>query len=183
MKIELLEQDLDSSRRTYDVHMCRDFPQDELKPWEITKSLYERGIYDFLEAYSDGKLVGYAWMVTPDGQTALIDYLAVLPQYRGTGIGSEILKCLCERYRRQGKQLILESEHPDGAPDPSLAVRRLGFYARSGFLNTGLQVMLFGVRFCILAHGICANAKQEMEHIYRAMFPDGLYETAVTFLE
>lgn len=182
MQIKLIERNLSESRTTFEMHMHRDFPESEIKPWEITKSLYEKGIYEFFDVFSDGKMVGYVWIVSPEGGVALIDYLAVLPQYRGTGVGSKILKELCARYARMGKTLILESEYPDEAPNPQVAERRLGFYARAGFMDSGVQVRLFGVRFCILAHGIRGREKEDLACIYRSMFPCGLYEKAVVFL-
>ena len=182
MQIILAEQSLDAAKKTYDTHMHRDFPENERKPWDITVSLYERGIYEMLEARWEGKLVGYAWMVCPEGGSALIDYLAVLPEYRGSGIGSEILKELTLRYRMRRQSLLLESEFPEEAPDPAAAVRRLAFYARSGFLDSGVLVRLFGVKFCILSSCADLDAKEQMYGIYHAMFPGELYLQAVRFL-
>lgn len=182
MQIELVEQSLDAAKRTYDTHMRRDFPENERKPWAMTVSLYERGIYEMLEARLEGKMVGYVWMVCPGGETALIDYLAVLPEYRDTGIGGAILRELTHRYRMRGQCLLLESEFPEEAPDPDMAIRRLGFYARSGFLNTGVLVRLFGVKFSILSSNAELNAKEQMRGIYNAMFPGDLHLRAVRFL-
>ena len=162
--------------------MHRDFPEDERKPWNVTLDLYGRGIYEMLEARWEGKMVGYAWMVCPEGSSALIDYLAVLPEYRDSGIGSAILRELTLRYRTRGQSLLLESEFPEEAPDPDIAVRRLSFYARSGFLDSGVLVRLFGVKFCILSSNADLDAKEQMCGIYHAMFPGDLYQYAVQFL-
>ena len=183
MNITLLEQSLDTARITYETHMRRDFPENELKPWDITVSLYERGIYEMLEIRWEGKMVGYAWIVCPKGEASLIDYLAVLPEYRNSGIGSLILKALSSRYQKLGQYLLLESEFPGEAPNPSIAVRRLGFYNRSGFQDTGVQVRLFGVRFCILSSKPSVNTGEQMRHIYKAMFPEDLFCQAVEFLK
>ena len=182
MQIVLLEQSLEAAKRTYDSHMQRDFPESERKPWDITLSLHERGIYEMLEARWEGKMVGYAWMVSPVGESALIDYLAVLPEYRNCGIGGMVLQALSDRYRLRGQHLLLESEFPGEAPDPQIAVRRLGFYARSGFLETGVHVRLFGVKFCILSDCAAMNAHEQMQYIYAAMFPGEQYRRAVEFL-
>ena len=182
MQLILTEQSLDTAKKTYDTHMHRDFPENERKPWDITVSLYERGIYEMLEARWEGKLVGYVWMVCPEGRSALIDYLAVLPEYRGSGFGSTILRELAQRYHLRGQSLLLESEFPEEAPDPAIAVRRLSFYARSGFLNSGVLVRLFGVKFYILSSNADLDAKEQMRGIYHAMFPEELYLRAVQFL-
>ncbi len=182
MQIILKEQSLTEAKETFDTHMQRDFPVNEQKPWDVTLGLYSKGIYEMLEIRSGGAMVGYAWMVCPEGNAALIDYLAVLPQYRGTGIGGRILKELSCRYARRGQTLLLESEFPDEAPDPQIARRRLGFYARAGFLDTGVQVRLFDVRFAILSPADPSAARQQMQTIYKAMFPGELLPRAVTFL-
>lgn len=182
MEIVLKEQTLSQAKALYETHMHRDFPENEIKPWDITVNLYEKGIYEMLEAHADGKMIGYVWMLCPAGDAALIDYLAVLPAYRNAGLGSEILKVLSKRYQSRGKGLILESEYPNEAPNPQIAVRRLEFYAKAGFRDTGTQVRLFGVRFCILANGLNGNGSAYMESIYRAMLPEELYDKAVEFL-
>ena len=162
---------------------CRcSFPESELKPWDITVDLCEHGIYEMLEARWEGKMVGYAWMVCPKGNFALIDYLAVLPEFRNSGIGGAILQELAIRYRMRGKSLLLESEFPGEAPDPEIAVRRLSFYARSGFWDTGVLVRLFGVKFCILSSCPDLDAREQMRCIYNAMFPGELFRRAVRFL-
>jgi GNAT superfamily N-acetyltransferase len=182
MRIILFEQSLDAAKNTYDIHMQRDFPENERKPWDITVDLRERGIYEMLEARWEGELVGYAWVVCPEGSSALIDYLAILPEFRNRGIGGAILRELRQRYSMRGKSLLLESEFPEEAPDPAIAVRRLAFYARSGFLDSGVLIRLFGVKFCILASNSEPDAKEQMRVIYEAMFPGDLYRQAVVFL-
>ncbi len=178
----LKNQTPDVAINTFHTHMQRDFPQSEIKPWEIAMDLYRRGIYEMLEAWEDGKMVGYVWTVCPAGDAVLIDYLAVLPEFRGSGVGSRMLNALRRRYQNGGKILLLESEYPQEAPDLEIARRRLGFYARAGFADTGVQVRLFGVRFCILSP-VGEGAKWRMTEIYRAMFPEELYHQAVEFLE
>ena len=182
MHIIWTEQSLDVAKKTYDTHMHRDFPESELKPWDITVGLRDRGIYEMLEARLDGKMVGYAWILCPDGSSALIDYLAVLPEFRNSGIGGTILRELSIRYNSRGQSLLLESEFPEEAPDPAMAVRRLGFYKRSGFMDTGVLVRLFGVKFCILSSVTGLDTKEQMSSIYKAMLPKNLFLQAVEFL-
>lgn len=179
MDMKLIQLTLPEGKRIFDTHMARDFPAAEIKPWEIMEKLYRNGYYDMLAAELDGKMVGYAWQFRPGGDVVLVDYLAVFPEYRGTGIGKRILQAMGEYYQ---EKLILESEFPDEAPDRSMAERRLGFYRRSGFEITGVQVRLFGVRFHILAQGGDQNTKSHMEQIYNAMLTPEQAKTAVEFL-
>ena len=180
MEIQLKLQTPEEGKLFFQRDMQRDFPEDEIKPWFVIEELLRQGVYELLGAWCDDVQVGYAWMFVPAGESILVDYLAVLPEYRGTGVGTAVLQALRQRYN--DKLIILESEFPDEAPEPDVARRRLGFYHRAGFVNTGVEVILFGVHFCILSYGEDPHAREHMESLYRAMFPDQQYEKAVQFL-
>lgn len=173
-------QSLEEGRELFHRDMQRDFPENEIKPWGIIEKMVRAGEYDLLGAWEGDKMVGYAWMFAPDGEAILLDYLAVMPECRGNSVGSAILKALAERY--PDKILILESEYPEDAPEPDVARRRLRFYDHAGFVNSGVEVVLFGVHFCILTHGQDPDARIHMESLYRSMFPGERYDFAVKFL-
>ena len=180
MEIILRVLSLEQGEKIYTTHMQRDFPADELKPWRIMRDLAKRGEYDMLGAYWDDTLVGYAWQYVPSGgDCLLLDYLAVLPQYRMRGVGAGILASLRQYYSRI---ILLESEYPEEAPDPAIARRRLGFYTRCGMGDTGLQLRLFGVRFCILASGTLTDAQDAMEMRYTGMLGPQLRAKAVEYI-
>ena len=180
MDIVLKRQTLEEGKKFFYRDMQRDFPEDEIKPWEVIEPMVHAGVYDLLGAWFGETQVGYVWMFVPEGDAILIDYLAVLPEYRGTGVGTAILQALAQRY--PDRLLILESEYPEDAPEPDVARRRLRFYDHAGFVNTGVEVMLFGVHFCILSHGQDKDARAHMERLYRAMFPGERYDHAVKFV-
>ena len=180
MKIELKQQTLEEGFLYFQRDMQRDFPEDEIKPWSVIEPMVRSGVYELLGAWDGDKQVGYAWMFIPEGEAVLIDYLAVLPEYRGTGVGTAILKALSQRYRNQ--ILILESEYPEDAPDVEVAKRRLRFYDHAGFVISGVEVILFGVHFCILTHGFDPEARKHLESLYHAMFPEERYHYAVRFI-
>ena len=180
MKIQFKLQTPEEGKQFFDRDMQRDFPADEIKPWFVIEEMMKQGIYELLGAWCGDVQVGYAWMFVPAGEAVLLDYLAVLPEHRGNGVGTAILQALHQRY--PDKLLILESEYPEDAPEPDVARRRLGFYHRVGMVNTGVEVILFGVHFCILTYGEDPKAREHMESLYHAMFPDQRYEQAVQFL-
>lgn len=173
-------QSLEEGRELFHRDMQRDFPENEIKPWGTIEKMVRAGEYDLLGAWEGDKMVGYAWMFAPDGEAILLDYLAVMPECRGNGVGSAILKALAERY--PDKILILESEYPEDAPEPDVARRRLRFYDHAGFAVSGVEVTLFEVHFCILTHGQDPDARIHMENLYRSMFPGERYDFAVKFL-
>lgn len=98
--------------------------------WTDVIQLEERKLHDavsgswkVLSAYRDGKLVGMGRLVSDGHFQAFLCDLIVLPEYRGKGIGSELLKRLLILCR--DKQLL--SVHLFSARGKS------GFYAAHGF--------------------------------------------------
>ena len=83
MKIVLLN--VEQAQSIYRSQMVRDFPESELKPFASVQGMMTRGLYEPLAFYDEaGALMAYAWQaVLPQCRNVLLDYFAVLPQYRG----------------------------------------------------------------------------------------------------
>lgn len=136
--------------RLYRREMVRDFPPPELKPLESILRMTREGIYRSLLVTQDGTPAGYALLVLPkESDAALLDYLAVFPAFRGTGVGGQLLPALARAFPQ--RLITLESEWPQDAPDPALAARRLAFYKRSGCLQAASHSYIFGVHYALLA--------------------------------
>ena len=92
MKIVLLN--VEQAQSIYRSQMVRDFPESELKPFASVQGMMTRGLYEPLAFYDEaGALMAYAWQaVLPQCRNVLLDYFAVLPQYRGSGVGTAVLK-------------------------------------------------------------------------------------------
>ena len=89
--------------------------------------------------------------------------------------GSVILEKLREAER--GNVIFGESEIPCYAPDPAMAERRLGFYARNGARTAGYDTEMFGVPYKTLywAEGKVDESALMEEHrfVYASTFaPD-----------
>ena len=129
MEIRLLNEQ--QAEQIYRSYMVQDFPPSELKPFASVQGLMRRGLYEPLALYEDGALAAYAWLVVlPGCPGALLDYFAVLPERRGSGVGTRALQALAGHYAPSRQMLIIECEHPACAPDPAAARRRVGFYLR-----------------------------------------------------
>ena len=102
MKIVLLN--VEQAQSIYRSQMVRDFPESELKPFASVQGMMTRGLYEPLAFYDEaGALMAYAWQaVLPQCRNVLLDYSAVLPQYRGSGVGTAVLKELAAYYARTG---------------------------------------------------------------------------------
>ena len=112
MKIVLLN--VEQAQSIYRSQMVRDFPESELKPFASVQGMMTRGLYEPLAFYDEaGALMAYAWQaVLPQCRNVLLDYFAVLPQYRGSGVGTAVLKELAAYYAPRKQSLIIECEHP-----------------------------------------------------------------------
>ena len=166
MELKLLNKEELSA--LYRTELTGDFPKTELKPLKAMLRLMDMGRYEPLLVTRDGEAVGYAMMWLPaDGQGALLEYLGVLRGKRNSGLGSEILNLLADRYR----QLFGEAEAPDSA-DPAendLRRRRIGFYERNGFRVLDYECALFGVRFNCLYRGSQTDDRV-VEKLHRGVY-------------
>lgn len=137
----------------YEAHLRQDFPEDERKPLPLLEALIAAGINSFWGCFRDGELVGYYVLASAkDSPLLLLDYLAVVPEKRDTGCGTEILRQLVERLPA-GQWLCIESERPEAVPEGAereMRERRLRFYRRSGAVRTPVHVLLFDVDYALL---------------------------------
>ena len=180
MELILRPLSIEQGQFVFETYMAKDFPQSELKPWPLMEALARQGEYDMLGVFLGEEMLGYAWQFCPrGGKAVLVDYFAILPQYRGTGWGEKVVELLRNYYHIP---ILLESEEPTEAPDEAIARRRLGFYSRCGMMDTGLQLRLFGVRFCILASCKVEKARSVMEEIYDGLLGPELAQSAVEYL-
>ena len=177
----------------YNRYMVTDFPPAERKPLAMILQGMLKGNYEFLGLYAaDQTLAGYAVLVTERGQSAaLLDYYAVLPQNRCGGVGSAGLALLRQYYAGRLDNILIESEYPAEAPDPALAERRLGFYARAGCRKTSIAERLFGVRYTIFSLDCSASGakrtsqqlEEDLRRIYAGMIPEPAFSLRVQFGE
>ena len=130
--------------------MRRDFPAGELKPLSMILNSEAAGTAHTWGVYEDDALVAYLLMVRPVGcEVSQLDYFAVLPRYRASGLGAALLAEL-PGHENGCQAILIEAECPDKAEDETMAVRRLGFYARCGARDSGFTEHLFDAWFRIL---------------------------------
>ena len=129
----------------YDAHLKVSFPAAELKPLRIIRRMLEDGYYRPWCLFDGEAIIGacFLWLGRPGW--ALLDYLCVSPGHRNGGTGALILAQMLEQ--EQGTVILGESELPSAAPDPAMAERRLGFYARNSARTAGYDTEIFGVAY------------------------------------
>lgn len=127
------------------------FPAAERKPFEMLVELQKNGRGMIFAAADEERFLGLAVVLLWE-DIALLDYLAVAPEGRGQGTGSEVLRLLAARF--PDKRILIEIELPEeNAPDNAQRARRKRFYLRAGFVPMEVRISLGGVPMELLSLG------------------------------
>ena len=131
------------------------FPPDEqILPEYFQDSIHTDGasITAYYEYETQGKKVfaGFSFVVETD-EFLFLYFLAVNPELRSKGIGSEIIKNhLMKKYA--GKTIVLNVETPDDSAKDNLPrLRRIAFYKRLGFIPMNCSFSDGRVQFSVLS--------------------------------
>ncbi|MDL2215822.1 GNAT family N-acetyltransferase [Ruminococcaceae bacterium OttesenSCG-928-N02] len=181
LEIQPIDETL--AREIYKNSMQRDFPAQELRPLRGMLSLYKKGLYSGLAAYSEGALVAYAFFGgKPGAESLLLDYYAVQPNVRGQGVGGRFLKQIQQALGQSS--LLIEAENPAAATDENeraTRAARVRFYEHAGATDLHLRWLLFGVEYTVLhlpcAGGVPYNeeqAKHALRNVYHGLVPKHL---------
>lgn len=143
--MELRIPTVEQLRAFYETHLKEAFPPAELKPLKAIEQLWSEGRYRPWCLFDGEEMAGacFLWLGQPGW--SLLDYLCVPAGYRNRGVGALLLERM--RMAETGTVILGESEEPRHAPDPAMAERRLGFYARNGAREAGYDTEIFGVHY------------------------------------
>lgn len=208
MKLDTLTAE--QIKEVYETRMKEDFPPDELKPLPMIYKLLETGNYEclglfweesegtnsfakvpkkqnenFSHADCEKKLAGYTFL-NKVGSDYLIDYLATFPNQRNQGLGGIMLQLLCDKLKT-ATSILGEVENPAMEQNEvlrNLQSRRVQFYLRNGFWDTGVTATCFGVPFLLIETGHGGrHSQEEIQKLYKmhykTMLPKNLYEENV----
>jgi len=95
---------------------------------------HETRAWHRLAVSDQGKAIGCGRLHSEDGETGRIRYMAVLPEWRGQGVGRALLESLEQAARAAGMRRI--------RLDARATV--IGFYLRHGYRDQGEGPLLFG---------------------------------------
>lgn len=127
------------------------FPKEERKPFVFIEKLQKEGKCVIHSAVEGGKFAGLA-IILQDEEFALLDYLAVNPEIRGSGIGSKMLDELKKIYG--DKCLFLERETVlKNCDNPEQRNRRRHFYLKNGFSDSGIFINVYTVDMTLMTFG------------------------------
>ena len=158
----------------YHVHLAQDFSSRELRPLSSIQRLWEQGRYLCFCLYGDETLLAYACFYRR-GSDYLFDYLAVVEEYRGRGLGSCFLRQLRDRIA-DASCVLCEIEDPDKAgseEERAARLRRQAFYERLGFMVTEVSSRVFGIEYRVLEYPTgTEHGKAEIEALYTSFYRD-----------
>lgn len=127
----------------------RAFPPSEQQPMDTLLDVAQQDGVDFQAYYDGGTFCGMTYTMQ-GADMVFVLYLAVSDEIRSRGYGTAILDELKDRFA--GKPISLNIEPPDPNADNSAQrQRRLEFYKRNGFRETGFYVEDKDDRYSILS--------------------------------
>lgn len=134
--------------------MQRDFPKAEIKPLKTILRLREQGKYQCYGVFQGEEFCAYLFLVWEHKTLAMLDYFAVLPEFRGQGIGGEALSLASLEMKQNGfAGILFEIERISQAVNKeqeTMRTRRKHFYLQAGCRESGLKSEIFGVGYEIL---------------------------------
>ncbi len=147
-------------REIYTGPAVRHFPANERKPVAAIEKLLEDGMYIGLGMFEAGRstaeseespLMAYALFTKAADDYVLLDYYAVLEEYRSDGVGSIFIKEM-DKHLEGVHGMLLETEDIDSAADEeeyNTRRRRNAFYSRNDVIMSDIMSEAAGVRYNI----------------------------------
>jgi len=132
-------KDLENIKKLY----LDSFPKSERKPFSLMLEKQKQGFFDILAIETEDKKFSGLAITIKYADLLLLDYFAISPEFRGTGIGSAVLALLRNKYRDRKFILEIERLNPDH-PEYQTRLRRKNFYLRNGMKSAEFFVDLFG---------------------------------------
>lgn len=145
------------------------FPPSERKPFWLIIQMTCRKKTDVWKLMSNGRFAGFASTINGK-EMVMLDYLAVDPRARSSGIGTEALKLLQATYADRGFFVEIESPFEE-VPDKQDRIRRRAFYRRCGLEPLGVMAVVFGVKMELLGRG-CRLDFDSYQAFYRENYSD-----------
>lgn len=146
--MKLKNIDIDKFKKEVYSYYLEIFPEDERKPLELLYSSYERHYTKIIEILYKNEMVGFMVLNrVKDKGYAVLDYLAILPQYRNNKFGTKALQMLLEQ-ERENSGIVIEIEKVGLGKDTEenlLREKRRNFYEKVGFKKLNFDLFLFDV--------------------------------------
>lgn len=146
--IKLKDIDIEEFKKNVYSYYLEIFPEDERKPLELLKYSYQKGYTTIIKILYKNKMAGFMLLNRLKNKSyAILDYLAILPQYRNNKIGTKAMKILLEQ-QKECRGIFVEIEKVGLGKDEEdnlLRGKRKNFYKKLGFKRLNFDLFLFDV--------------------------------------
>lgn len=181
MKLKYI--DIDKFEKEVYSYYLEIFPENERKPLELIQSSYKKQYTKIIEILYKNEMVGFMLLNrVKDKGYVVLDYLAILPQYRNSKFGTKALQILLEQ-EKENNGIFIEIEKVGlgkDIEDNLLREKRKNFYEKLGFRKLNFDLLLFDV---IYTPYLFSNIKydenkiiSEILNIYEAISGKGRIE-------
>lgn len=172
--IELKNIDIDEFKKDIYSYYLDIFPENERKPLKLIKSSYKNQFTNIIKILHKNEMVGFMLLNRiKDKGYAVLDYLAILPQYRNNNFGTKALQILLEQ-EQENKGIFVEVEKVGLGKDIEenlLREKRKSFYENVGFKKLNFDLVLFDV---IYTPYLFSNREDDEDTIISEIF--NIYE-------
>lgn len=146
LKNAITNSDIDKIKALYSVS----FPKEEQKPFDLILQKQEEKMVEILSIRNDSVFCGLV-ILAKYKNLILLDYFAIVEEFRGQKIGSNVIHLLQDHFSLQ--KLIIEIENPNCiCLNKAERVRRKHFYLQNGLTHASFGVDLLGVDMEILTN-------------------------------
>ena len=180
MEVKIKTMDFAQITQVYNECLCKHFPENERKPLKKMKAMWNEKQYQGVGLYDEkDDFLGYAFFVIcKNCKYILLDYFAVLEEYRSAGIGSIFLGKM-KGYFPDCQGIIIETEDEElGSSEKEQTERkkRNAFYLRNGVKRMNIKSEIYTARYEIFVLPIGEGVTRESCHkdmlrIYQYMIP------------
>ena len=149
-KIDLQYVDINIFEKNIYQYYLENFPkEEERKTLEEFENAYNNGYVKFIQILNNSQLIGFMILNIKDNGYMILDYLAILPQYRNKGYGTEAVKRLI-KLSSKNKGIIIECEKISKKRDykeNTLKIKREKFYEKLGFKKMNFDLLLWNILY------------------------------------
>lgn len=139
------------------------FPVNERRPLFLVRKNREDMVSELLSLVRGNEFLGFTLLQTWR-DIVHIDYLAVNPDYRGQGMGGEMIEKIVQRYPNM--RVVLELEQQDAqASNAKQREMRKAFYLRNGFFETNLIQRVAGYDMDVMCSRQHCMERQELDRL------------------
>ncbi|MCI8469918.1 MAG: GNAT family N-acetyltransferase [Clostridia bacterium] len=146
--IKLKDIGIDEFKKDVYSYYLEIFPEDERKPIELLHSSYKKHYTRIIEILYENEVIGFMILnKVKDKGYAVLDYLAILPQYRNNKFGTKALQILLGQ-EKENSGIFIEIEKVGLGKDIEenlLREKRKNFYEKVGFKKLNFDLFLFDV--------------------------------------